>query len=200
MDYTGDQLRRALVRASRALWEMNIHDPRDADLINMLFEANGWGAWLDNRTDGKGYANQPGVEYCGHTVAFAAHNVGDHLEDDACVPVGICPELARTVFASTYRLASKPKWKGAGHSKPPHIDPERVRAGDIITVGDGKRYGTHIALAIYDPDGDTVTTIEGNATGTRADSSHGKGVVRRTRKLSEIQCVYRLQPEHFVRL
>lgn len=198
MKYTGAQLRKAMTRAARTLWNMNIHDPRDAAEINMLFEANDWGAWLAEKTDGKGYANQPGVEYCGHTAAWSARRVGDHLEPSQCVPVTIDPDLARFVFPSTYRLSSAAKWREQGHTKPEHVDPHRVRAGDIITVGSGKPYGTHIALCLYDMRDGKVSTVEGNATGARADKSHGKGVVRRKRDVSEIQCVYRLTPDHFV--
>jgi hypothetical protein len=193
-----------MVRAAQALWRTNIQDIADGEVnhdITMLFDENGWDHWLRDEDKGgcpDGYTRPPDPDYCGHTVAWFARHVGDHLDDRMSAAVMVDPELARTVFPSTYRLSRREKWEDCGHTRPAYVAPERVAPGDIVVVGDDKSYGDHITLCIYPLRGGKFATIEGNATGQLPDGTQGKGVIKRKRTIHEITRIYRLDNSHFI--
>jgi len=202
--YTGKQLRQAMVRAAHTLFRMNIRDnmgPKPNPDITMLFDENDWGGWLRNPERGgcpDGYTRPPDPDYCGHTVAWAARHVGDHLEDDQSVGVMIDPAIAKGVLPSTYRLSRDEKWEDAGHEPPDYVAPERIGPGDIVVVGDSKPYGSHITLCIYPLKDGEFATVEGNATVTFPDGTRGKGVGKDRHSLDEVAAVYRLDSSHCI--
>lgn len=122
-------------------------------------------------------------QYCGLFIAYAGLGL-------------IKPDICHYVLPSTARLASAVKWKEAGVEKPNAVAETDIQRGDIITVGTGKWYGTHIALVVG-RDGDKLSTVEANIEGALGNCAQGRGVVKRVRKLSEVQCVYRLDERHF---
>lgn len=200
MMHDARDLRRALVRSAQALWRTNVQDLADGEVnhkITAIFDDNQWGAWLRERCP-EGYTRPPDPDYCGHTVAYVARRVGEHLDPLQCLPVMIDPKIAHQIFPSTYRLSRKDRWAEIGHDAPGYVAPERVAPGDIVVVGKRKAYGDHITLCIYPLERGEFMTIEGNATGEFPDGTRGKGVVRRRRKVSEITRVYRLSASYFI--
>lgn len=123
-------------------------------------------------------------QYCGLFIAYAGLGL-------------IRPDIGHFVLPSTVRAASGSKWKEAGAAKPDEVDPDDIQSGDIITVGSGKRYGTHFALVV-EVDGHVLKTVEANTRGELGNGKTGRGVVRRRRTTKEVQCVYRLDERHFV--
>lgn len=196
-------LRQAIVGAAEYLWKCNIHDDGGpVPEITSLFDAAGWGAWLRDPDGGgcpDGYTRPPDPDYCGHTWSMAALQAGYFWPGEECLSVSLDRSLAKHVVASTYRLNSREHWNKAGYEKPNPARPpvENVKPGDIVVVGTSKYYGDHIVIPVERPEGDTFKTIEGNATGTRADGTEGKGVIKRERKLSEVSRVWPLKTEFF---
>jgi hypothetical protein len=78
------------------------------------------------------------------------------------------------------------------------IAPRSVAPGDIITVDTGaaKAYGDHYAL-VEDVKAGVISTWEGNASWQLGDGQQGHGVVLRTRQMSAVRRVYRLNEAHF---
>jgi hypothetical protein len=66
-----------------------------------------------------------------------------------------------------------------------------IMPGDIMTVGGSTNVlGSHIVL-VESSNGDTINTVEGNATGLGADGTTYEGVVRKSRTLSEVVMIVR---------
>jgi len=204
MEYTAEECRTAWRDAFLALWREYIRDTQpgyagDQEEIADLYREIGWDWAVED-----GYSEAAGHEWCGVGCAAAGLRLGDHLEDDRCVPVSLAPDVARLVLPSTdrlysHRLAMDDYWDAAGVSPAREIDVEAVGAGDVCTVyPDRKRWGAHIVLAAGPPRNGHIPTIEANATGELPDGDTGEGVVRRKRTLDQVAVAYRFLEDHFV--
>jgi len=204
MRYSGEELRRGLVAAAIDVWSRYIVDEVSKtpnEEITQIFDACGWGRWLRSEEGGgcpSGYTRPPDPDWCGLFVGFCGLLVGQYVDGPTCLSITINPELARKVLPSTYRLASPSHWKAAGVEKPLSVRGVDALPGDVVTVGSAKPQGTHILLVEAVRDDGTYSSIEGNARGILPGGERGRGVVRRERKLEDIQHVYRLDSSHFV--
>ena len=203
MIYSGDKLRLALVDAAEWVWQQGIEDVHGGEVneaITEMFDACGWGGWLRSENGGcpNGYTRPPDPDWCGLFVGFCGMRIGQHLEPGVCVSVSINPLVARKVLPSTYRLMSVKHWGSAGVSQPMPVHRTNVLPGDVVTVGQSKAWGTHIALVAAVRDDGTYDTIEGNSRGLLPDGRKSRGVIKRRRNVQDIQQVYRLEASHFV--
>jgi hypothetical protein len=161
-----------VVEEAEYLWRLN-PTPRE------LAEANGWG-W---------HYGKPGFEWCGHAAASIYR------------ALGVDPELLRTTFASTARLANKgpsgSRWHDHGYERP-EVPLRALRPGDLVCVRTGadKSYGDHIVVCVEAPEDGKFKTVEGNARGHLHSGEWARGVVTRTRKLRDVRQVLRLSEEH----
>lgn len=206
MSYSIEKIRAALIRAANREWRqpvVDFQDGRDAtpQRIQVYFESTGWGWFLDKYSDGtyteKDGPDDPFQSYCGLFVAYCGLRVGDYLEGDECVDVSLRDPVASKVLPSTKRLARPRHW----YEDCPafeHPGLQQLKAGDVITVGDG-RDGSHIAFVREDRQqgNSLVRTVEGNSTGMLGDGTNGEGVVHDARNFAEIKRTYRFTKEHF---
>lgn len=170
-----------------ALWHQIIEEPKRGEVspwITEIFDACGWGNWLRGPHGGcpNGYTRPPDPDWCGLFVAYCG------------LQAGLDPKLVKSVLPSTYRLHNPKTWSRAGYAKPER--PEELAPGDVVVVGNAKPWGTHIVL-VAEVGEDSFVTFEGNARGLLRDGTTGKGVVKRTRNLSEAVHVYRIPDECF---
>lgn len=202
--YQLDDIRTAWRDAALALWREHIRDTQpgyagDTEAIAELYREIGWGWEIDD-----GYDESAGHEWCGVGAAVAGLRLGDHLESDRCVPVGLDPDVAELVMPSTDRLFSHQLggtdyWSEAGVPPAKLIDLDAAESGDIATCyPDKKRWGSHIVVVAGHERNGHLPTIEANATGELPDGSTGEGVVRRKRSVEQVAKVYRFREEHFV--
>jgi hypothetical protein len=165
------------------LFESGVYEEHD-DHHDLLIE-NGW-KWAIGVDE----------DYCGHTHAVSGRYVGNHLHPSMCVDVEVRPDIRRKTLPSCDRLYGRVE----GAEPDPdfeHPDPWDIDKGDIVTEGDDP-WGSHIVMAISSPDRHgEFETIEGNSTGTRADGTRGKGVVRKTCNVRDVKCVHRFTEDHF---
>lgn len=218
MTYTIDQLMHAWADAALAVWKRNVRDDQkgvagNRTIIGDMFRQVGWGFWIPN-----GYREQGGRNaWCGHFQSFCGLYVGDYLESGRSVGIMLDPSLAKSVLASTRRLADPNRWSAAGHVMPPVIrdfsDGPYVedlfdipRLATVATRDDYGDYrdrdGGHVVLITgIDWAAQTVTTIEGNGYGYMPDDTWAEGVIRRhgkrARPIDSIRCVYMLDESHF---
>jgi hypothetical protein len=179
-----------LVQAAEAVWATDVRDVKGSGVnvfITEIFDACGWGKWLRGPHGGcpDGYTRPPDPDWCGLFVGYCGLHAG--LKHD----------VARLVLPSTYRLFAKSFWEKAEVPKPQEglRTPQR---GDIVVVGTNPHYGAHITLCVdVEESLGVYYTIEGNGRGTFPDGSKGVGVIKRTRKIAEINRIYRLTEEHF---
>ena len=161
-----------LVGKAHELWDSGRYKEEDNSHLNLLRE-NGW-AWAIGKDE----------DSCGHTIAVAGKGL---LTEHVCY----------YMLPSTSRLAGKvatAKW-----GTPPELIPRpEVRPGDIVVVGQGKPWGSHITLCVGLGEHGLIYTIEGNSRGLRGDGTTGRGVVRKTRNISTAQRIYRLGETHFL--
>lgn len=179
---TPKELRYRAVERLSTLWKTNIRDPEESLEIDKLFLANGWAQHTP-------YQNQPGAEYCGHTVSYGFQGEVDDV-------------FLKKILASTTRLADKGpvKWSELGYDRDSTlVQPGEIQPGDIVVVKtSGKKpWGDHIILAYTHANDVGFGAIEGNAFGVRGDGSWGKGVIRRSRFLKDVRQVIRLD-EQFI--
>ena len=178
------KLRRAWADASHALFESGVYEEKDDHLD--LLRQNKW-AWAIGKDE----------DYCGHTHAVSGQFVGDHLHPSMCVQVEVQPKLRQRTIPSTLRLDGRGPEGTAPEPDFAHPDPWDIEKGDLFTVGDGAS-GSHICMALGAPAPDgRIPTIEGNSTGTRADGSFGRGVVKKSRHTREVKRVHRFLEAHF---
>jgi hypothetical protein len=193
----GEQLRRAMVEVAHAEWRKPVRSIGNEDIITGYWDICGWGGWLRSQ---KGCANGyvrvqgSGVDWCGIYIAACALRVGEVMDTKA----RLRPGLARYVLPSTQRMTDKARWQSAGL---PLLEPIALRSvapGDIVTVdtGKGKPFGDHFVL-VEDVLPGFLCTLEGNARGQLGDGQQGHGVVFRTRQMSAVKRVYRLNEAHF---
>ncbi|MFU8806579.1 MAG: hypothetical protein ACNA8W_22405, partial [Bradymonadaceae bacterium] len=106
--------------------------------------------------------------------------------------------VAQFVLPSTERITDRNRWKSAGLPLLEPIHPCAIEPGDWATVNTGanKSYGDHWVI-VEDVLPGAIATIEGNASGQLGNSKQGHGVIFRTRDLSSVRRVYRLEEEHF---
>lgn len=171
------------VAAERAmvLWRSGIYEPPgcNAHEIDAMIRSSMGLTWptadaIKWRTDAA-YTKNGMFAWCG---AFAAFCYG---------AAGLLEEIRRKHMASTVRLYDY--WAGTDRYAEDH---QGVEPGDLVVVGDpnGKRFGTHICVAVAGYDGGAVRsgvvhTVEGNARGVMPDGGIAEGVVRRSRPLSK---------------
>lgn len=168
-----DRLAARIVEEAEHLWREN---PPPCTIA----ERNEWG-W---------HCTRRGFEWCGHTVATILR------------AVGLRPELAKTVFASTARLADKgpagSRWRDHGLVRPA-VPTSALRAGDVacVVTGENKSYGDHIVVVVDGPDTKGFfRTVEGNAKGALHEGGWAKGVVTRERNVKDVRQVLRITEEH----
>lgn len=183
-------VREALATSAENVWSECIKDD-DLEAVTALFVENGFG-WHVQRdgTDGL-YDKSPGLEYCGHTAAVAGRRIGDYADPGRCVPTSLDPALCRLVLPSTSRLATQRWWAKAGYQRSSALADDVVR-GAVCTVRDNR----HIIIAQESPQAGRFNTVEGNTNGRFPDGTEGKGVVRRTRRVEEVDFVYVFSEEH----
>lgn len=192
-------MREQLVKNALAIWAENVDvntaggRRRITQFFTEIKSSRGASYWAhhllaDVSTDGifndhkrKGDRGQ----YCGLFIAYAGIGV-------------IRPDIGYYCLPSTVRMQASTKWLDAGSVKPAWVSPADIQPGDIITVGTGKPYGTHLAL-VFARSGDALETVEANAHGLLGSGRMGRGVVKRVRSVGDVQRVYRLDERHFVR-
>jgi hypothetical protein len=201
-DYSKQEIHTAIRLAALALWSEHVIDVHGSEKIESFFHEVGW-SWI------KGYKNNESFAWCGVFAGVCCMRVGNHLEPNQCVPVVVDPDIARVVMPSTYRLASSAKWKQAtvhpadqwGSSVDGPLKNWLI-PGAIVTIsarkyGDRRDYmGGHIVIVDELTAEDEFSTIEGNGHGLFPDGKRGEGVIRRTRKLSDVRRVYHLRRDH----
>jgi len=200
------QARDAIVRAARREWRNDVRDfdsgqEATPELIQRYFEETGWSWFLEKHSDGtytEQWKDHPWQKWCGLFIAFCGLRVGDYVgEQGTCVDVQLRDDVAREVLPSTKRLADPKRWVDGfpDFNRPGKM---KLKAGDIITVGDG-REGSHICLVRKDrqPQNTLVKTFEGNAEGRLGSGKQGEGVIKRERWFDNIKQTYRLQLDHF---
>lgn len=182
---TAKQKRIAWADASVALCDEVYHE-EDDDHHELLRANNfGWAIGVDE-------------DYCGHTHAVSGQRVGEHLVDDMCVDVSVKQRVRFRTLPSTDRLAGHGPEGSAFEVEPEQPAPSEIEKGDLVTTGTGKPWGTHIRMALTEPDEDGFfETVEGNTTGRRGDGSYGRGVVRKRCNISEVARVYRFGEAQF---
>lgn len=190
----------ALVLAAQHELSRDVRDPGREDIITTYWDTSGrsWASWIRNKTKRDGYfRGKGGVDWCGMFASYCLSQVGNFIDEKQCIEMQFDPQLRLRVLPSTYRLNSLEKWKEAGYQSIPRVDPSEVKAGDVIILrwAGGPQYGNHIAIAIEDPKGEGVITIEGNA---RSEDSSHRGVVKRNRKVKDIARAYRFDESHFM--
>ena len=206
MKYTAKNLREALLSACLTEHQLTVKSIGDERRITEYFHGIGW-TWAvkENFPDGiyddeirrRGGRSAP-LNWCGMGIGFVGvHLVGNHIVGGQCIDVRLKPGIARHVLPSTMRLQDLRRWEQAGVRPPEKVQaPQR---GDIITVyttgvrGDA---GDHYAVVV-EVEGDTLHTVEFNATGELGDGTRGRGVVRRTRRVQDVRQICRLEDIHF---
>ncbi len=125
-------------------------------------------------------------QYCGLFIAYAGRGL-------------ILPDIRYFCLPSTNRMQSAAQWKKTGVKMPDgwELEKSTIQRGDIITVGSGKFYGTHLALVV-ERDDHILKTVEANTFGELGNGKSGRGVVRRRRTIKEVQRVYRFDHRHFI--
>ena len=199
-------MREALLKACLAEHERTIRSVGSEDRITEYFRGIGWGWAIDEHCPGGVYDDQirrnggrsVPLNWCGIGPGFVGTRLlGDHLIDGQCVDVRLKPGIATSVMPSTMRLEDLRRWEQAGVAPPGAAAmPQRC---DIITVetsGVRGLAGDHYAVVV-DVDGETIHTVEFNATGELGDGTRGRGVVRRTRPVSKVRQICRLETIHF---
>ena len=206
MDYTGKELRRALLKSVATEWHRPVHSRDDADRVTEYFRGIGWGWAIDEHCPGDTYdesirqSTDAPLDWCGIGPAWCAvHRVGFHLEAGQCVPVRLRPAIAQHVLPSTYRANSPEHWSRTEADPPAQVAPEDIEPGDLVTVitRGGKSYGDHFVVARRSPKDGELPTYEFNAYGELGDGRTGRGVVGKTRDLDDVRRVYRLDERHF---
>lgn len=205
MDYTENKIRRAFLAAVRAEWSRPVEVEEHDDRVTEYFRGIGWGWAIDKHCPGGTYDEQvrrttdAPLDYCGIGPAWVlVHRLGQHLEDQQCVPVRLRRGIARHVLPSTYRANSVDHWDRADTDPPAQIPPEDIEPGHLVTVvtSHGRGYGDHFAVARERPGDGELATIEWNATGELGDGREGRGVVRRSRLMDDVRRVYPILPRH----
>lgn len=165
------------------------------------------GGWWDRYIDAYGDGDYREVfvadghrrymSWCGIFAGWCFQNVGRFLQGDVCLDVAIKPEVAQLCLASTYRLASKSKWRQADVPVPYAPEIDEIRRGDIVVVGDDKSYGDHITLALGKVSNGWLDTISGNSYGRNPAGNSVEGVVKKKYRTSDLVVAYRLDLPHF---
>lgn len=209
-------LREAIVKSGYDLWSETIRDiqygqPNDAERIEEICKAVGWGDWFLNPRGKEGYDEAPGERWCGLGVAYILSEILPKKTG-----YKIHPDIASQILPSTHKLYDRSNWEELGFERP-SATLDDIKKGMIATVGSGPA-GSHILIvADVHPDQDgTYETIECNGRdGILGDGKWGEGVIRRfdckgvedyngdphdvrARKISRIKQLYPLEPKHFV--
>lgn len=202
--YTTKQIHAAIREAALDFWSEVIVDRDGSPEIERMFRSIRWDFHIVN-----GYRDKAKWAWCGVFAANCMLKIGEHLEENQCVPVLVDLDILHIVMPSTKRLASKKKWEAATDIEPQIFrDYDRLGVrrglipGAICTIAT-RKYGNyrddvggHVVIVDEYDGGDTFTTIEGNANGRFGNGSHGEGVIRRVRNVADVRRVYLLQPEH----
>lgn len=203
MNYTAQQLRRALLQVALAEHDRPVRSVGDEDRITRYFHETGW-QWALNEASGGRYSeearNRRGdlLNWCGLFVGWCGLHVGNYLERTMCVPVRLRPHVAQYPLASTWRATDVDQWEQSDIEPPPQVPHDEIAPGDIVAVvtGERKPYGDHFAIVESVTDAG-LETVEGNAFGELGDGEDGRGVVRNVRGLEDVRRVYRLEEMHF---
>ena len=151
-------------------WETAIEEPTgeesDHRILDFIREGAGW-SWV------KTYQNRK-FAWCGCFAAWCYAEVR--------------LEIRKKHFPSTYRLY---QWAKGTERR---LKIRNAEVGDLLIVGDGKKWGDHITLAER-KEAKGWWTVEGNAWGELPTGRRAEGVIRRFRPWSEIQFAYRPLPE-----
>jgi len=195
-------IRKALVDGAENLWSRGIRDVANGEVnpeITEIFDRTGWGEWLRGPGDcPEGFTRPPDPDYCGLTYAYVSLSVGNWIVPWTCIDFAVDQALCDFVFSSTERLAIERWWNKTPYEQPDPQDPEQIRPGDIVVVGDDDWCGDHIVIPTSPPtERGTFTTVEGNTTGRLPGGEPGKGVVKRARDLDEVAYVWPLQREWY---
>lgn len=206
-DYTGKQLRRAHLAACLAEHASHVEVFDDDDHISDYFRWIGWQWYLDEYFDGGEYDEQTRRDtgrgnYCGvGPAAMGVATLGYHVERMQCVPVSLDPGIANYVLPSTERIDSEESWAEAGFERPEFLDADQARPGDIVTVRtrdtNPEPFGDHVVVVRDHIHSGKLPTVEFNAAGRLGDGSWGRGVVKRSRSLTDVRRVLRLERKHF---
>lgn len=195
-------MREQLVKNALAIWAetVDVSTIEGRKRISEFFTANQsstgakyWATHLKNEvsTDGvfdDSKRHRDRGQYCGLFLAYAGRGL-------------ILPDIGYFCLPSTNRMQSVAQWKKTGTQMPQgwELEKNTIQRGDIITVGSSLFYGTHFALVIGKR-GNSIGTVEANTFGQLANGKSGRGVVKRSRTVKEVQRVYRLEAEHFVQV
>ena len=179
------------------LWALNIYDPAPSDAtarglfckhtIESLIAACGW-TWA--------------LPYLGHDKAASGTLEWCGLTAGACwVKAGLDPRIAKTWFASTYRLDAYASYEALDkehpNPKPSGADLRRIarlnehsteldlpfapQAGDILCMGpsNGPDYGQHITIVDhFDAERKVFYVVSGNGVGLGPDGKKMWGIVK----------------------
>lgn len=160
----------AILAAALAEWKSGVREPPkgNAEPIREYLRVCGFSHAEDYDSDGD-------AEWCGAFAGFCL------------ISAGVRPDLLRQKspaeaggIGSTYRLHRLCMLDERRRI----TSPRDVRAGDVVVVGRLGRspWGEHIVVAEgTHPDGEYITTTEGNAVGQLGNLGTGEGVIRRTR-------------------
>lgn len=186
-----------LVKNALAIWAENVDvktirgRERIGDFFKEIKSSKGASYWATHlkevSTDGifdDSKRSGDRGQYCGLFIAYAGLGL-------------IHPDIGYFCLPSTARMNSAAKWAEAGAVKPEPVRQSDIQPGDIITVGEGRSYGTHLALVVARR-ADELETVEANTTGMLGNGKQGRGVVKRTRDAKIVRATYRLDERHFV--
>jgi hypothetical protein len=199
-DSTLRDIQYAAVKAAEYEWGSVVYDLPGSEDIERYHRQSGAGWALNDDT------YELSDYWCTVFIGYLYSVVGDYIEPDQCVDVGLREELGRDLFPSTLRLCGR--WKKTwsdydGVREPEIIDPHDIRQGDIVLESTGRTdrvYGDHGAIARADSNvGEGhVLTFEGNAAGKLGDMTQGEGVVKSKVTFSDIATVLRPHLTWFV--
>lgn len=205
MKYTSKQIHAAIRKAAIDYWYDTIIDEDGSPEITQMFLNIGWGWRVAD-----GYRNSEKWAWCGIGAANCMLRIGEYIEDDQCIPVVVDLDILNTVMPSTRRLASSKKWNIATEREPLIYHPssyggvrQGLIPGAIATIAT-RKYGNYrddvgghvVIVDKYEEGADTFTTIEFNAHGELGNGERGEGVIRTTRKVSDVRRVYLLHHQN----
>lgn len=220
MDFSHSDIVRGVIAAANYELGLSVRSVGSEDRITEYFDAANW-RWALNEAGVERYSEaarrrRPSIlNWCGIGAAWIYRQAPLFMEPMECghEKPRIKQGIVDHVLPSTWRLKTADNWISAGAPPARPLKPERIRAGDIVTVvtGSGKRYGDHIVIALDSPRDGLFPAVESNASGLGEPFDNGnpwdglvvgdnphRGFVRRLRSVDDVRRVYRLKlDDHF---
>jgi hypothetical protein len=204
MTITGEKIRLAMLEVARQEWQAIVRSVEEAQRVTRYWDDCGWGSWLREQPgQSAGYVRRQGsgVDWCGIFLAWCGLNVSKGFAGE-CLPIALHQGIATVILPSTRRITEQERWNDRRVSGLPRLMPlhdvGQVAPGDLITVATTGRFagGDHWCIVDEVLPG-MVMTIEGNASGLLGNNRQGHGVIIRSRPLSSVRRVYRLDERYF---